>query len=156
MQLNSRVAAFAAVGAVALFALGCTQPATQSAQETQAVSAPTSSASVAAAAAGEHPGKAVYDRACAACHNNPDATRSPSLEALRRMRFTNVNYALTEGKMRAQAAALTDAERTAVAEYLTGTMQANDAWVEKMMCPADRRVVDLGPAPTVAGFGFVI
>jgi len=154
MQLNSRVAAFAAAGAVALLALGCSQPAVQPAQEPPAASAPANSTAAAAPTAGEHPGKAVYDRACAACHNNPEATRSPSLEALRRMRFTNVNYALTEGKMKAQAAGLTDAERTAVANYLTGTMQANDAWVEKMMCPADRRLVDLGSAPAVAGFGF--
>ncbi|HEY8538410.1 MAG TPA: PQQ-binding-like beta-propeller repeat protein, partial [Steroidobacteraceae bacterium] len=135
----SRLAARTAVGAVALYALGCSAA--------FAAAAPTEQ---------EHPGKAVYDRACAACHNNPEATRSPSLEALKRMRFTNVHYALTEGKMKAQAAELTDAERVAVTDFLTGETRANDAWVEQMMCPADRRVVDLSPAPTVAGFGFDI
>ena len=92
-----------------------------------------------AAGSDEHPGKAVYDRACAACHNNPEATKSPALDALRRMRFTNVNYALTEGKMKLQAAGLSDAEKKAVSDYLTGTADENDEWVAKMMCPADRR-----------------
>jgi polyvinyl alcohol dehydrogenase (cytochrome) len=70
------------------------------------------------------------------------------------MRFTNVNYALTEGKMKLQGDALSDAEKKSVTDFLTGTMQANDQWVAKMMCSADRRSVDLTPAASVLGFGF--
>ncbi len=108
----------------------------------------------ATAAEEPHPGKAIYDRACAACHNNPEATKSPGLDALRRMRFSNVRYALAEGKMKVQAAGLSAAERNTVAEYLTGAAQANDAWVAQMMCSPERRKVDLSPSPSVAGFGF--
>ena len=50
----------------------------------------------------DHPGKAIYDRACAACHNNPEATRSPSLDTLKAMRYQTISYALTQGKMQTQ------------------------------------------------------
>lgn len=139
-----------------LAALGCSQPAQQSsapAAPSSAAATPAATASTPAAGS-EHPGKAIYDRACAACHNNPEATKSPALDALQRMRFTNVNYALTEGKMKLQAAGLSDAEKKAVADYLTGTGESNDDWVAKMMCPADRRAVDLNRPASVAGFGF--
>ena len=34
-----------------------------------------------------HPGKAVYEQSCAACHNHPEATRAPALETLKAMRY---------------------------------------------------------------------
>jgi polyvinyl alcohol dehydrogenase (cytochrome) len=146
---------FAAPAVLVLVTLGCSQPAPQSTPSAATTTpAATTVATPPTAGSAEHPGKAVYDRACASCHNNPEATRAPALDALRQMRFTNVNYALTEGKMKLQAASLSDEERKAVADFLTGTTQANDAWIAKMMCPADRRTVDLRPAASVAGFGF--
>jgi polyvinyl alcohol dehydrogenase (cytochrome) len=154
--MRSRLKFAALVSSVA-FVAGCSQPETQvTASSSSAVPAGTAqaNANVPASGANEHPGKAVYDRACAACHNNPEATKSPALDALRRMRFSNVNYALTEGKMKLQAAALSAEEKRQVADYLTGPSQANNAWVASMMCPADRRKVDLTPPATVAGFGF--
>ena len=57
----------------------------------------------------DHLGKAVYERACAACHNNPEATRSPSLDTLKGMRYQTISYALTQGKMQVQASALSAA-----------------------------------------------
>ena len=44
----------------------------------------------------DHPGKGIYDRACAACHDNPEATRSPSLDTLQR-------HALPDDQLRAHA-----------------------------------------------------
>lgn len=101
-----------------------------------------------------HPGKAVYGKACAACHDNPEATRSPSLITLKAMRYQTISYALTQGKMQTQAAALTAEERTAVVDFLVGREVTNDDWIAKARCPADRGRVNLDAAATVTGFGF--
>lgn len=108
----------------------------------------------AAQAAAAHPGKAIYEKTCAVCHANPEATRSPSFETLQAMRYQTINYALTQGKMQVQAAALSSRERNAVIEYLVGVEATSDDWIPAMMCPADRREVDLTAAATVTGFGF--
>jgi polyvinyl alcohol dehydrogenase (cytochrome) len=107
-----------------------------------------------AAAAGPHPGEAVYERTCAVCHDHPGTTRAPAFQALKGMRYGTIHFALTEGKMQAQAAALTMTERAAVIDYLVGRGITDDAWVAKMMCAADRRKSGLEGAPTVRSFGF--
>ena len=86
----------------------------------------------------DHPGKAVYDRICAACHNSPEATRSPSLDTLKAMRYQTISYALTQGKMQAQGAALSAQERSDVIDFLVGREATRDDWVAKAMCPASR------------------
>ena len=66
-------------------------------------------------------GEAVFAARCATCHLNPqDNTHAPSKADM--VQFTpNVIYAaLKDGAMRLQAAALSDGERRAVAEWLTG------------------------------------
>src|SRR5579872_7503886 len=108
----------------------------------------------AADAVAAHPGKAVYDRACAACHDNPGVTRAPAFEALKGMRYGTLHYALTEGKMQTQAAALSVTERAALMDYLVGRNVTDDRWVEKMMCSAERGAMSLDGVPAVAGFGF--
>ncbi|MBC7982252.1 MAG: c-type cytochrome, partial [Candidatus Obscuribacterales bacterium] len=102
----------------------------------------------------EHPGKSVYEKTCASCHNNPEATKSPSFDTLKQMRLQAISYALTQGKMQMQASALSAEERAAVIDYLVGREVTNDDWVAKMMCPAERSKVDLKAAATVATFGF--
>jgi len=100
------------------------------------------------------PGRAVYERACASCHDHPGITRAPAFTALQGMRYGTLHYELTEGKMQAQAGSLSVAERAALMDYLVGRNVTDDRWVEKMMCPAEHRALDLSAAPTVAGFGF--
>lgn len=145
--------------AIALLAAGIAACSQQQSHE-----APAQAASV------EHPGKAVYESACAACHNNPEATRSPSVETLRQMQPGTIAFALTQGKMQMQATGLTAEERQSVVEYLTGrpaTLAAGSSnrgrksarrklepWIAGMMCPANRRAVDLSATPTMTGFGF--
>ena len=102
----------------------------------------------------DHPGKAIYDRTCAACHSNPEATRSPSFDTLRSMRPQAVSYALTEGKMQVQGSTLSAADRATLIEYLVGKEATGDDWIASMMCPADQRVADLKSPATVTGFGF--
>ncbi len=70
------------------------------------------------------------------------------------MRYGSIHFALTEGKMQAQAASLTATERAAVIDYLSGRSITDDGWVAKLMCAADRRAINLDVAPSVAGFGF--
>ncbi len=105
-----------------------------------------------------HPGKILYEQNCGVCHNNPEATRSPALQTLQQMRYQMIDYALTQGKMQAQGAALSAAQRTTLLEFLVGRPVATDDWIAGMMCkpPAGRaaqRPVVSGAA-TVAGFGF--
>src|SRR5712671_643774 len=101
----------------------------------------------------EHPGKAIYDKSCAACHNNPEATRSPGLESLKRMRYQAIYYALTQGKMQTQGATLSEEQRTSVIEFLVGREVVSDNWMDTMKCPANTKL-DLKTAATVTTFGF--
>jgi len=112
------------------------------------------SMSAARAQSNDHPGKAIYDRACAACHNNPEATKAPALDTLKRMRYQTLNYALTEGKMKAQASMLSEKDRLALVDFLAGREAANDEWIAKAACSKDRKNVDLKALATVTGFGF--
>lgn len=102
----------------------------------------------------DHPGRKVYDAACAMCHERPTETRAPALDALRSMSADNIRRALTEGVMQAQGAALTRAQLSDVVAYLGVPEGRNDAWLEASMCPARLRTVDVEARPTVADFGF--
>jgi len=102
-----------------------------------------------------HPGQPVYRANCATCHDNPEATRSPSRETLSQMSVQALTFALTQGKMKTQGAALTDQTRAQLIEFLTGKTKATtDTWSQAMACPASRRTPDLKSPATVATFGF--
>ena len=62
-------------------------------------------------------GTAVYDRACAGCHASGSGG-APSRDTLRAMTPETILNALVNGKMQAQGASLSDAERRAVSEFL--------------------------------------
>jgi polyvinyl alcohol dehydrogenase (cytochrome) len=146
------------VAALLLGACAQPQPAQAPAQsQSPAIGNPQAMAAAQAAMGmqtADHPGKAVYDRACAACHNNPEATRSPALETLKAMRYQMISYALTQGKMQVQGAALSAQERSDVTDYLVGREATRDDWIAKAMCPSSRGKIDLSGNPTVTGFGF--
>jgi polyvinyl alcohol dehydrogenase (cytochrome) len=102
-----------------------------------------------------HPGQAIYRSRCAACHDNAEAMRAPTKTTLSAMSYQVLSFALTKGKMQAQAAGLSDEDRGQLINYLTGrSTQSLDAWSQAMMCPAAKRAVDVKPRPTVATFGF--
>jgi polyvinyl alcohol dehydrogenase (cytochrome) len=155
-MMANRTVSIAMVGAALLLG-ACAQPQPAKAPSIgnpQAMAAAQAAMGVEGADDANHPGKAVYDRVCAACHNNPEATRSPSLDTLKAMRYQTISYALTKGKMQAQAAALSANERSDVIDYLVGRQATSDEWVTKTMCPASRGKIDLSAPPTVGGFGF--
>ncbi len=161
----------AALGCASILALAACQ--TPNGETTTTPAAPTASVPAAAVAAappaasgtpqivaataGPHPGEAVYKQSCATCHDNAEATRSPSRDNLKGMSFQFVNYALTQGKMKDIGATQTAEQRGAVVSYVTGrdTTKSVD-WTPQMMCTGARAAVDLeGPdAATSIGFGF--
>lgn len=106
------------------------------------------------AATTAHPGEAVYSQFCAVCHDQPVATRSPAKETLKQMSLQLINFALTEGKMKAQGAGLSDEQRAQVVNYLIGAKQPAQNWTASMMCDAARMPVDLSGGATIAHFGF--
>lgn len=65
-------------------------------------------------------GAAIYQRACAPCHEQSNIERMPARGTIAQMSPENVLAALNGGAMRAQAAALSPDERRTVAEFVTG------------------------------------
>src|SRR5436305_6723790 len=69
---------------------------------------------------GTESGFATFQTTCAQCHGNPNVDRAPTPEALREMTPEKIYAALTTGVMQTQAAALTDGQKKAVAEFMAG------------------------------------
>jgi polyvinyl alcohol dehydrogenase (cytochrome) len=101
-----------------------------------------------------HPGKAVFDRTCAACHLTPVDTRTPTLATLAAMTPGVLRDSMLEGgKMAAMAAGLSDVERAQVVGYLTSAQSAATAnWTDALMCPVDKRKVDVNKPVAAHGF----
>src|ERR1700679_888177 len=103
------------------------------------------------------PGATLYQNNCAACHDHPETTRALPRETMGMMPAATLLFALTEGKMKAQGAALSEADRNILVGYLTGghgPISSKDEWSQSMMCADDRRVVDLKGPATVTTFGY--
>jgi polyvinyl alcohol dehydrogenase (cytochrome) len=67
-------------------------------------------------------GEAVYKERCAACHDAPDVMRAPSRESLRARPMATILASLSPGGVMApQGAQLSDAEKQAVAAFLSGS-----------------------------------
>ncbi|WP_334160775.1 outer membrane protein assembly factor BamB family protein [Phenylobacterium sp.] len=102
-----------------------------------------------------HPGKAVYDQSCAACHNAPEAgSRAAPLASLRKMSAQTLSTALTSGVMKPIGDQLTREQLRQVVGYLAAPeAPVGTAWIDEAMCPADRRKVELSAKPAQIGFG---
>ena len=98
-------------------------------------------------------GEAVYDNSCASCHNQPEETKSPPLDSLKRMGPRAVSHALTHGKMRVQAAGLDEQQVDAVVSWLSATTTTDTDWIGAQRCNAERSAVDTG-SPTIWTQGF--
>ena len=139
------------LGAGAAFAQQPAAPAPDKAAAAQ-VHAPGLTATATAA----HPGEAIYQQNCAACHDHSELTRSPAKISLSAMSFEAINFALTDGKMKIQGAGLDAKMRGQLINYLTGhdaPTVSTTAWLEKAWC-AGPRTADLSGAATVTTFGF--
>ncbi len=102
-------------------------------------------ASAQLAAAQSPDGEALFETHCAACHVNPPEEDIPTVEAMSVMPPNAVVASMTEGTMRIQGEPLTTAERTAVAEFLTGRPV-----VERVAPFSAGLCTDSPPLPTLA------
>src|SRR5262245_5202465 len=85
-------------------------------------------AAAAIPAAGQTPdGAAVFGNPCAPRHAGRGGGRAPAQPALGERSPEAILGALVNGVMASQAAALTDAERRSVAEYLSGRRLGTDS-----------------------------
>ena len=112
-------------------------------------------------------GAAVFQRVCAACHlsivqtaaanpGKPMDTKALPREMLRSFPPGAILNALTNGKMQAQGAALSDAERRAVAEYVSGKTfeESKAASTEKPnLCTDGSGMRDPASGPSWNGWG---
>jgi polyvinyl alcohol dehydrogenase (cytochrome) len=102
-----------------------------------------------------HPGKAIYDRTCAACHANPAAgSRAATFSQITGTAPAQLRTTLTEGVMKPMAASLSPEDLTSLIGYLTSGQKAVNAnWTDAMMCAADDRTVDTAKPVAFGGFG---
>jgi polyvinyl alcohol dehydrogenase (cytochrome) len=102
-------------------------------------------------------GIALFEQNCAACHGATSGdSRAPDRETLRRLSPEAIVTALTTGSMAANATALNDAQKRAIAEQLTGrpvgALQAGQASSMKNRCQVTP-FVDPSTSPMWNGWG---
>jgi hypothetical protein len=76
---------------------------------------------LAACASYAEDGAAIFQSKCSVCHASGGASQAPLPDALRHMSWQAILNALETGKMKAQGATLSAADREAVAKYLGST-----------------------------------
>src|SRR6218665_1370677 len=92
----------------------------------------------AAQVAPDHPGRAVYNKSCATCHDNPGATRAATLVSMQQQSPARLREILTTGVMQPMAAGLSPQEITDVIAFLTaGQATASATWTDAIMCSTD-------------------
>ena len=81
-------------------------------------------------------GKALFEKNCALCHNPNASNRTPTADALKRLPNGAILTALETGSMKPQAAALSAAERQAVADFISPKTASAAAQASEKMCPS--------------------
>jgi polyvinyl alcohol dehydrogenase (cytochrome) len=101
-----------------------------------------------------HPGRAVYQQACAACHENATG-RTASFSQLTGTSAAQLRATLSEGGVMAPMAASLSGEQMAqLIGYLTSGQQAAAGdWTAALMCGPDDRTVDVTRPVAFGGFG---
>lgn len=94
------------------------------------------------------PGEAAYSARCAACHASQGKDMGPALDAMRRMSYSQIRFAVTRGKMREHARGLSREEVGALVAFVAGDTGGDAA--EVALC-ADRAIT---LDATVPGWGF--
>jgi polyvinyl alcohol dehydrogenase (cytochrome) len=100
-----------------------------------------------------HPGHAIYERTCGACHNNPQATRAPALASLRLLNRATVDYAINVGYMKMQAKDLRSDEKSQLTEWLSLGQTDQSAWIARAKCTGKTALIDATARPIASTFG---
>src|ERR1051325_576021 len=100
-------------------------------------------------------GADVYRKRCAECHDESSTVRAPRADALRNLSAERALAALTDGVMKTQGAALNDADKRAVAEFVTGKKfgAAASTEVANKACVANATLKDPLSGPRWIGWG---
>ncbi len=103
----------------------------------------------------DHPGRAVYEKSCAACHATPVSPRAPALAGIQLLSPQRIREVVSEGGIMApMAASLSAQEKTDLIAWLTaGQVATPAAWTDAIMCPADKRGVSATASIVSQGFG---
>ena len=98
-------------------------------------------------------GAATFNRACATCHREGQAT-APTPTVLRQLTPEGIVNSLTNGRMQVQGASLSDAERRAIAQFLTGRAPAASApTAVANKCTISSAMTDAASTPGWNGWG---
>lgn len=98
-----------------------------------------------------HPGKILYDKNCSQCHNQSGA-RAPDYSLLQQLPADIILHSLREGVMQPMAKALSDEEKSQVAEYIAGKV-SRDVKYPPLVCKDDRLAFDYASHPFASGWG---
>src|SRR6187200_581477 len=122
----------------------------------QAPQGPAPAAGPQAAAAGQ----AVFNRSCATCHAPDNTIKAPTLDQFRQMSPEAIVNALINGKMTVQGSSLSDAEKAAVAEFLSGRAlalpTANSMNPTVGRCTTNKPMADPAKSPSWSGWGAAV
>ncbi len=97
-------------------------------------------------------GENVYNGLCIACHQT-GVNRAPQRFILEQTAPESIYRALTKGVMQEQAAALSDDDKKAVAEYLTSRKLGSTAAAKPVMCSGTAAQFDRSQPPAFTGWG---
>lgn len=79
-------------------------------------------------------GHTVYRTSCESCHSGEESERAPRMVSLAGMTPRAIHAALTTGRMRRQSEDLSDEERVAVAEWITGDQLSETRLPDAAFC----------------------
>jgi polyvinyl alcohol dehydrogenase (cytochrome) len=106
---------------------------------------------------GTESGFATFQTRCSICHGNPAVERAASPAALRDMPPERIYESLVSGTMQAQAQGLSDQQKRAVAEFMSGrpigSARQGDAQAMPNKCASNPTMPDPARGPSWNGWG---
>lgn len=98
-------------------------------------------------------GERLYEENCASCHAAPSDMRTPPRSALGTFTANSIYHALSEGLMRVQGQSLSESQKIAVAQYLSGRSYTSERTEQLTQCAFPMPERDLTIASNWNGWG---